>query len=91
MDLHVNLPADMERQLEQAATSEGVSSNEFVVRTLKAALKKNGHRGALDLLREWGEQDKTSDPSEIAKRRKAWESFKDGMNTNHSSGRKVYP
>ncbi len=51
--------------------------------------KKN--QAAIEMLREWREEDATDDPEEIAKSMAEWEEFKKGMNENHSSGRIIYP
>ncbi|MCK6483067.1 MAG: hypothetical protein HUU22_10995 [Phycisphaerae bacterium] len=91
MTLTLNLPAELEGRLKQAAEAEGIGESEFVVRTLERCLLEVRRQAALEMLRRWNEQDATSDPAEIEERRRAWEAFKAGMNEHHSSQRKVYP
>jgi predicted transcriptional regulator len=91
MTLTVNLSAELEGRLKQAAEAEGVPEDEFVIRTLEQYLMGDRRQAALTMLRQWQEEDASADPAEIADRRRSWEAFKDGLNENHSSGRKVYP
>ena len=51
--------------------------------------KKN--QAAIEMLRQWREEDATDNPEDIAKSLAEWEEFKKGMNENHSSGRIIYP
>ena len=91
MDLNVNLPQELEAPLERAARSEGMTTTEFVVRTLEQALLNGRHGAALEMLRRWRAEDAGADAAQIADRKRSWEAFKSGMNENHSSGRKVFP
>jgi len=45
----------------------------------------------LDLLDQWELEDRTDDPEELQRRRRDFEEFKAGINSSHSSDRKIYP
>ena len=91
MTLTVTLPAELEGRLKRAAEEEGVAEEEFVIRTLEQRLMDDRRQAALDMLRQWREEDATADAAEIEERRRSWEAFKAGLNAHQSSGRKVFP
>jgi len=91
MTLTVHLPVEIEGPLRRAAEEEGVAEDQFVIRTLEQRLLDDRRQGALEMLRQWREEDTTTDAAEIAERRRSWESFKASMNEHHSSGLGGYP
>lgn len=51
--------------------------------------KKN--QAAIEVLRQWREEDKTDDPEEIAQRHAELEEFMAAMNESHTSNRVIFP
>lgn len=51
--------------------------------------KKN--QAAIEMLREWREEDKTDDLEEIARRQAELDEFMAAMNESHTSNRVIYP
>jgi len=49
--------------------------------------QRKRNQAAIDLLRQWREEDKTDDPEEIARRQAEWEEFRTAMSENHTSSR----
>ena len=47
--------------------------------------------GASRLLRQWIEEDATTDPQELDARDREWEEFAASLNAHRSSHRRVYP
>jgi hypothetical protein len=58
---------------------------------LSAEAQREKNQAAIDMLRQWREEDATDDPEEIAKSLAEWEEFKKSMNENHSSNRVLFP
>ena len=51
--------------------------------------KKN--QAAIEVLRQWREEDKTDDTEEIAQRQAELDEFMAAMNESHTSNRVIYP
>lgn len=51
--------------------------------------KKN--QAAIEVLRQWREEDKTDDPEVIAQRQAELEEFMAAMNESHTSNRVIFP
>ena len=51
--------------------------------------KKN--QAAIEVLRQWREEDKTDDPQEIAQRQAELDEFMAAMNESHTSNRVIFP
>ena len=51
--------------------------------------KKN--QAAIEVLRQWREEDKTDDPKEIAQRQAELEELMAAMNESHTSNRVIFP
>jgi len=86
----------------QDAPAEGAALQEYIDALIAEAAKKRPqplspkeqhkkNQAAIEMLRQWREEDATDDPEEIAKSLAEWEEFKKGMNENHSSDRIIYP
>lgn len=51
--------------------------------------KKN--QAAIEVLKQWREEDKTDDPQEIAQRQAEVDQFMAAMNESHTSNRVIFP
>ena len=58
---------------------------------LSAEEQRIKNQAAIDMLRQWREEDATDDPEELARHEADWQEFKKGMNENSLSGRVIYP
>lgn len=86
----------------QDASAEGAASQERIdaviaeaVRNapppLSVAAQREKNQAAIEVLRQWREEDKTDDPEEIAQRHVELEEFMAAMNESHTSNRVIYP
>jgi siroheme synthase (precorrin-2 oxidase/ferrochelatase) len=92
MRLTIDIPPDMERRLNQSAAVQGVDAAEYVRRLIDAHLPPpDGDDATLALLAQWDAEDETDDPQELERRRRDWEEFKQSINANHPSNRRIYP
>ncbi|MGI4791294.1 MAG: hypothetical protein ACRYFS_20905 [Janthinobacterium lividum] len=57
--------------------------------SLEEQRKKN--QAAIEVLRQWREEDKTDDPRVIAQRKAELDEFMAAMNESHTSNRVIYP
>ena len=53
--------------------------------------QRQKNQAAIEVLRQWDEEDATGDPEELARREADWREFKKGMNENSLSGQIIYP
>jgi len=87
MTLMLNLSEEMERRLESEAERRGLPAPELALQLIQTALRldtdlqQRANQPSLELLRKW-EADTTSDPAELERRRREWESFERSMNSN---------
>jgi len=56
----------------------------------EAGRRRSG-KAAEALLREWGAEDATDDPDDLARRERGWQAFREAMNRSHLSDRILYP
>ena len=100
MNLTIELNAEAETRLKTAATRRGVKPEVYAKQIIEEHLPATEDAGAdqatLDLLARWDAEDATSDPHDIASRRKEVEEFKQAINENRSqsegpASRKIYP
>lgn len=100
LDLRPEVEAEVTRRAQARETTLPTSIETLVAEALKrqppppplsAEEQRAKNQAALEMFRQWDEEDETDDPEEIAQRQAEWEEFKKGMNENHSSGRIVYP
>ena len=100
LDLKPELEAEVARRAVAAGADLSEQINQLIAEAIKRQppppplspeeqMKKN--QAAIEMLRQWREEDETDDPEEISRRQVEWEEFKKGMNEHHSSGRIVYP
>ena len=104
MTVTLNLKPDIETEIEKKAAMEGTAVQEYVERLVADALKQQPsppplspeeqwkkNQAAIEVLRQWREEDKTDDPKEIAQRQAELDEFMAAMNESHTSNRVIYP
>lgn len=92
MRLTIDLPDQIGSKLEQEAERRGVGPDlcaaAMIQETISATERARGLRA---LFEKWDREDATDDPNELARPTAEWEEFKRAMNSNRSSGRKLFP
>ena len=58
---------------------------------LSAEEQRKKNQAAIEVLRQWREEDKTDDPKEIAQRQAELEELMAAMNESHTSNRVIFP
>ena len=58
---------------------------------LSAEEQRKKNQAAIEVLRQWREEDKTDDPKVIAQRQAELDEFMAAMNESHTSNRVIFP
>src|SRR4051794_17481426 len=98
----IQLRPELETRLTEEARRQGVAPNDFAVKLIEQGLPNAAAHGAvpnqaaIDVLRQWEEENATDDPAEIARRQQEFEEFKEAMNRNRlemegPNARKIFP
>jgi hypothetical protein len=94
MTLTIELTPEVEEQLQEEATRQGVPAAEYARRLIEQGLptpSDQKQKAALALLQSWIDQDATDDPEEIRAAEAELEAFKRAMNENRAGESPLYP
>jgi hypothetical protein len=93
--MHLALSADVLKRLRQEASRRGVEPEDLARQAIEEKLGSSEgvppNRTALELMDQWDREDETDDPTELERRQREFEEFKEAINLSHSSTRKIYP
>ena len=90
MGLLIELNRDVEQRLRSEAERCGVSIADYAARVLSDAVEPRPGRKLEEILDRWDAEDRTDDPTELARRRKEWEQFSREFDDNRSSSRRLF-
>jgi hypothetical protein len=92
MHLTIKLPDDLASELEHEAQRHGVDPQQYAARIIQENLPAAERAKALrELFAQWDAEDATDDPEELARRQKEWDQLRRALNSNRTSGRKLFP
>lgn len=91
MTVTLDLEPGLDDQLRASAEAEGMSVETYLRQLIAKAVHRTPSEPVLALLQRWEKEDATGDASELARREREWEAFRESMNRSHSSTRVLFP